>query len=90
MRTYKEVKRKVEDKVMCDVCGKICTNDYGDNEHGTLEMIYGYGSKRDGSRLNLDLCEQCIENIIQYLNTKPIFNKKAFDVIFLSPSNNYL
>ena len=71
MRTFKEEIRKVLDDVSCDVCGKSTTNypDVGP-DYATLESCWGYGSKNDGSRFEVDLCESCFNDVINLLKEK--------------------
>ena len=70
LRTYKTVKRKVEDKVICDVCGKTCTNDYYEKEYATVEACWGYGSKQDGSKFDIQLCENCFGDMLGWMTKK--------------------
>ena len=41
MKTYKTVKRKVEDTVRCDMCDYLCTIDQFGSEYATLEATWG-------------------------------------------------
>lgn len=70
MKTYKTVKRKVEDKVICDVCGKTCTNDFYEKEYATVEASWGYGSKQDGSKFDIQLCENCFMIAVSFLRNQ--------------------
>lgn len=72
MKTFKEQLRRVVDDVHCDVCGKSTTNyaDYIGPDYGTLESCWGYGSDHDGSKYNIDLCETCFFDVINFLKEK--------------------
>ena len=70
MRTYKKVTTKVEDQVICDVCGKICTNDNYGSEYATVEALWGYSSSRDGERFDIQLCENCFGDMLGWMRNK--------------------
>jgi hypothetical protein len=71
MRTFKEKKIKAVDDVCCDACGKSTTNyDYVGPDYATLESCWGYGSYHDGSKYNIDLCETCFFDVINFLKEK--------------------
>lgn len=67
MRTYKEVKRKVEDTVRCDICDYNCTKNQYSSEYATLEASWGYGSQKDGSKYDIQLCELCFDKTIEWM-----------------------
>lgn len=70
MRTYKTVKRKVEDQVRCDICDYLCTNDQLGSEYATLEAMWGYNSSKDGKKYDIQLCESCFDEIIEWMKQK--------------------
>ena len=70
MKTYKEKTVKVLDQIMCDACGKNCTDDYGNHENATLEAAWGYTSKRDGERFDIHLCNNCFDETLGFLINK--------------------
>ena len=74
MKTYKQVVRKVEDIVYCDICGKTCTNDNYGSEYASLEAIWTYGSKHDGERFDIQLCENCFFETIHWMKNKRLTN----------------
>lgn len=78
MKLYKEVKRKVEDKVFCDICGQSCTLDQFGSEYATLEAQWGYSSKRDGQKFDIQICEKCFEEILEWIKTKRHYHKMPF------------
>lgn len=67
MKTYKTVKRKVEDQVRCDICDYNCTKDQLGSEYATLEALWGYGSQKDGKKYDIQLCELCFDKTIEWL-----------------------
>ena len=70
MRTYKTVKRKVEDQVRCDICGSICSVDQIGSEYATLEALWGYGSLRDGTKFDIQICPQCFEEVLDWIKKR--------------------
>lgn len=70
MKTYKTVRRKVEDQVICDVCGKICTNDNYGSEYASIEALWGYSSSRDGTKFDIQLCENCFGDMLGWMTKK--------------------
>ena len=53
----------IEIKRLCNKCGKEVEfyNDF------TSSYVYGYESNRDGSKLKLNLCGSCLDEITTYL-----------------------
>jgi len=70
MKTYKTVKRKVEDTVRCDICDSLCTDIQLGSEYATLEVLWGYKSTKDGSKYEIHLCELCFDKIISWMRTE--------------------
>jgi hypothetical protein len=70
MKTYKTVSKKVEDQVICDVCGKVCTNDYYVSEYATVEALWGYSSSSDGQKFDIQLCENCFGDMLGWMTQK--------------------
>lgn len=70
MKNYTQKLSRVLDSVVCDICGKVCTNDYYLPESATLEAHWGYASKHDGLRFNIDLCESCFFDTTQWMISK--------------------
>lgn len=83
MKTYKTVKRKIEDTVRCDMCDYLCTIDQFGSEYATLEATWGYGSKKDGKKYDIQLCELCFDKIIQYIKK----HRKEYLSAFSYPIN---
>lgn len=69
MKTYKKVTKKIEDNVYCDVCAKNCTDDYT-SEYATLEAMWGYRSSRDGTKFDIQICENCFGDILGWMERK--------------------
>lgn len=70
MKTYKEQIRKVTDNVICDCCGQSCDTMNMGPSWASLEATWGYGCKNDGVEYDIDLCEQCFEEIICFIKGK--------------------
>jgi len=71
MKTFKEQLRRVVDDVNCDVCGKSTTNNTNIGpDYATLESCWGYGSKDDGTKYNIDLCENCFLEVLNFIKDK--------------------
>jgi len=71
MKTYKEKTIKVLDHILCDICGKTCTDDfYNNHENATLEASWGYNSGRDGERFEIHLCNNCFDETLDFLKKK--------------------
>ena len=53
----------------CNCCGSEINNTqrpYGIGVHTRI----GYGSKFDGQEIDLDLCSDCLDKIMNYMNKK--------------------
>lgn len=70
MRTYKEVKRKIEDTVYCDMCGFNCTDEQLGSEYATLKALWGYKSTKDGNKYEIHLCENCFDKTLSWMIKK--------------------
>lgn len=70
MREYKEILKKEVSDIVCDICKKSCVR-YEDNidsaEYGTIEAYWGYFSKKDGETFNCEICEDCFDKVISFL-----------------------
>lgn len=69
MRTYKTEPKKVVDTILCDVCGASCTITEPVVEHEYAELIatWGYFSYRDGQQFNIELCENCFNDVLTFI-----------------------
>ena len=73
LKTYKQVTKKVEDKTFCDICGSCCTDDNCGDEYATLEALWGYVSKKDGSKYDIQICERCFDETLEWMRQKRKF-----------------
>ena len=53
--------------VTCDACGKSTRVDGGGLEFGVLQAFWGYGSKHDGERYEIHLCEGCFFSALSHI-----------------------
>lgn len=58
MKIIKNVEIKKITKKKCDFCGTLIQYDSISIDH-----TFGYGSKRDGSRMSIDICEECVVSV---------------------------
>lgn len=72
MRTYKTEPKKVIDEILCDCCGQSCTITEPVVEHEYAELIatWGYFSNQDGSQFDIDLCENCFNDVLEFIKNK--------------------
>lgn len=50
--------------ILCDACGRSTKTDVGTNEYGSLSADFGFGSRHDGERYKVHLCEMCFFGIL--------------------------
>lgn len=63
-------------KTICNLCGK--TFDFLDEqENFSIYTRIGYGSKYDGEQLKLDLCCECMDNVIGLCVISPVSEHDA-------------
>jgi hypothetical protein len=69
MRTYKTKPKKVVDEILCDCCGESCTTTEPvvEHEYATIEATWGYFSDQDGKQFNIDLCENCFNDVLSFI-----------------------
>jgi len=71
MKVHKERICRKLDSVFCDVCGNNCKKqDAHDNEHALLSATWGYDSRKDLTRHEIDLCEDCFDKVIDFLKSQ--------------------
>lgn len=65
MRRYENGKEKLV-QVVCNQCGKELKLENGYLKEGcfTADYLFGYFSRRDGSRHHFDLCEDCYDKMV--------------------------
>lgn len=68
MKKFKQELCNKLDQVFCDICGESCSKEYN-NECASLSATWGYESKKDLVRHNIDLCEDCFDKTIDFLKT---------------------
>lgn len=73
MKTYKKKTIKTVDKILCDCCGEFCTKQC-DHEYAELSATWGYDSHQDGMQYDIQICEHCFNEVIDFLKKK---RKKA-------------
>lgn len=63
--------------VVCDVCRLTVRSKSGGLQFATLQAHWGYGTKHDGERYEIHLCEECffqtIANLKQERRTQSLF-----------------
>ncbi|MCF5031028.1 MULTISPECIES: hypothetical protein [Pseudomonas syringae group] len=64
--------------VVCDVCQLTTRVQKGGLQFATLQALWGYGTKHDGERYEVHLCEGCffqaIANLKQERRTQSLFD----------------
>jgi len=74
MRIIENVETKVIVKntlgIVCNKCGKSSVPDYT-NTVQEFKLAFGYGSKYDTHSMVFDLCEKCLEEIIEGFMINP-------------------
>lgn len=76
MKTYKKKLTKVVDQILCDCCGQSCTKEVPtikpsfDHEYATIKATWGYFSKQDGNQFDIEICEHCFNEVIDFLKKK--------------------
>jgi len=65
------VKVKVKKKPVCNLCGKEM--DFWDGQLGFgINRVLGYGSMYDGSIVNMHLCCDCTDRLINWCEVSPL------------------
>lgn len=71
MKQYKIVEKKdlEVDDVICDSCGKSC---YNGTNFEFIELVnhWGYGSKHDMETWEAQICEECADTKLNFINFK--------------------
>ena len=65
-------------QLYCNKCGKKF-DIYDEQEQFSFSSWLGYGTKYDGSRLDLDLCCQCMEELIDSCKINPVTHSDDWD-----------
>jgi hypothetical protein len=67
MRTWKNKIVQEIDDVYCDVCGKSATTMNMGPSWAELGACWGYGSIHDGYKYDIDICENCFVDVINFI-----------------------
>lgn len=80
MKTYKKVLKKDIDKIYCDACGKSCTitEPVDEHEYATLAATWGYFSNQDGQYFDIQICESCFNEVLNFIKKKRKRNLGCF------------
>jgi|688.fasta_scaffold245943_3 hypothetical protein len=70
MKTHKKEYKQVIDKIYCDMCGSCCTDDNFGTECANLEAVWGYLSSKDGSKFDIQLCERCFDDVLEWIKNQ--------------------
>lgn len=63
--------------VTCNMCGKEL-DEADRRQHFSLYQIIGYGSKYDGMGIVLDLCSNCMDELIDRCKISPLEENPPF------------
>ncbi|NDD53744.1 hypothetical protein EBZ39_07675 [bacterium] len=55
--------------VFCDVCEKSCKTPINDYEYAKLKAVWGYSSRKDGTTCEMELCEDCFDDVVKHIST---------------------
>jgi hypothetical protein len=66
MNVYGEELREVVTDVICDICGKSCKTTM-DFEFGILHSDWGFDSKKDGEHHLCQMCEDCYNEVVDFI-----------------------
>lgn len=75
MRKFKKVLKNELSDILCDICGKSCTNDCSSisdppiMEYATLEAMWGYCSRKDGDSYKCEMCENCFDKVKAFIDS---------------------
>lgn len=72
MKLYAEKTIQAIDSIYCDACGKSCTitEPVHEHEYATIESTWGYFSNQDGTQYDIQICESCFNEVIDFLKKK--------------------
>lgn len=70
MKKYEEQLRLALVDVFCDVCEKSCKTPLDDYEFGALKAQWGYSSRKDGKTCEMELCEDCFDDVVKHLKQR--------------------
>lgn len=69
-------------QVICNQCGKELKLEDGYLKEGcfTAEVVFGYFSKKDGTRHRFDLCEECYDKMVGQFRI-PVEESEALELL---------
>jgi hypothetical protein len=67
MKQFKNKTVEVLDDLICDICGESCKDKNFGYESANISATWGYASNQDGSKYDIDLCENCFEKTLDFL-----------------------
>lgn len=69
MRKYETVTRTTETlaDITCDRCGGSCKQAHN-YEYANITANWGYDSRKDEQVIDLDLCEDCFDILMEWVN----------------------
>ena len=84
MKTYKKKSVQVVHEILCDSCGKNCTitEPCHEHEYAEISATWGYFSNQDGLQYDIQICETCFNEVIDFLKKKRKRNLGCFDYPF--------
>lgn len=79
MKIINEKKSRVITDVVCDVCSSSTTPRGGSAQYGMLSAHWGYGSRHDGERYEIHLCETCFFATLASLRRQKMVEAGAYE-----------
>jgi len=74
MKTFgkKTVEIEYTKSLNCDMCGANCVafDDFLRENYATLQADWGYGSKYDGLKFEVHLCEDCFFYVLDFIRNE--------------------
>ena len=70
-KTIKEVDILVD--ILCDRCGNSCNAgdaEFVDYEYAVLSASWGYYSRKDDTRWDIELCEECADKVKNFIEDR--------------------
>lgn len=82
MRRYEDETSRQPVQVICNKCGKELKLENGYLKEGclTVDTIFGYFSKKDGTRHRFDLCEECYDKMVKSFQI-PVEESEALELL---------
>lgn len=61
----------MSEPIVCNKCGKMFDL-WDTQEDFSIERVLGYGTKYDGDKMNIHLCCECMEKLVDECIVSPI------------------